>query len=109
MSEIDARRHLTDEEMARIPYGSAFTLVGRGGWPAILDGEPLMVDGLGLTLPDGRALVACQITACACGRVRLWESPEEAAAMHGSWVARPDVRLALARGGMPYAALAEGR
>ena len=90
MSEFDARRYLSVEELALVPYVSVFTLVGHGGWNAILDGAvPLMVDGFGLDLPDGRAVVRCQIPGCGCGRVRIWESAEGAAANHGSWIARP--------------------
>lgn len=104
MSELDARRHLSEEEMAKIPYASVFTLVGHGGWPTILDGAaPLMADGLGLDLPDGRALVRCQITACGCGRVRIWASAEAAAAHHGSWIARPDSGAGFVRDRATYA------
>ena len=88
--DLDAARHLSAEELALIPYASVFTLVGYGGWRTILDDSaPLMTDALGLDLPDGRALVRCQIPDCACGRVRVWTSPEEAATNHGSWIARP--------------------
>jgi len=94
MSEFEARRYLSAEEMALVPYASVFTLVGHGGWHTILDGAaPLMADGVGLDLPDGRALVRCQIPDCACGRVRIWDSPEDAAATHGSWIARPSGQL----------------
>lgn len=88
--ELDAARHLTREELALVPFATVFTLVGYGGWPAILDDSaPLMTDGVGIDLPDGRALVRCQIPDCACGRVRVWPSPEAAAGVHGSWIARP--------------------
>lgn len=102
MSELDARHHLTEEELAKIPYAPVFTLVGHGGWPTILDGAPLMADGLGIDLPDGRALVRCQITACGCGKVRIWTNAEAAAAHHGSWIARPEAPAKPVRDRVPY-------
>lgn len=87
-----------------VPYASVFTLVGHGGWHTILDGSaPLMADGVGLDLPDGRALVRCQIPDCACGRVRIWDSPEDAASTHGSWNARPAPRPRVPERVSPYA------
>lgn len=86
----DAGSPLDPGELARVPFARPFTLVGYGGWPCVLDDSaPLLADALGAELPDGRALVHCQITACGCGGVRLWSSAQDAAATHGSHIIRP--------------------
>lgn len=83
--DVTAEGNLPPETVALIPVPRTFTIVGIGGRNDILDGsKPLVADAIGMELPNGKALVWCQIQGCCA--VRVWDSAEQAANQHGSYI-----------------------
>lgn len=83
--DVSAEGNLDLEDLEAIPVPRAFTIVGIGGRHDVLDGSsPLFADAIGLELPSGKVIVYCQVHNC-CG-IKIWDSAEEAASHHGSYV-----------------------
>jgi len=95
--EPAAAEVLSSAELAQVPVPEGFTLVGFGAPHAIDDGYgrvPLVVDGEGMILPNGTALLHCLVGGCCDPALHQWRTVDEAADYHGALIVRQsDVRL----------------
>lgn len=83
--DVTAAGNLAAEDVELIPVPRTFTIAGVGGRSDILDGSaPLVADAVGMELPNGKVIAYCRIHGC-CG-IKLWDSAEEAAHYHGSYL-----------------------